>query len=490
MSGDMGVNLMVCIFVVYPGSCDNLIAEEAVQKLGLKIENRPKHYKLQWLKKGTEVTVSKRVLVTFSVGTTYKDSVWCDMVPMDTYHLLLGRPWEYDRNTTHNGRANTYNFLFGGVKIALMPNKPKELVNKPTGTLLTLSQSEDELEMGDEVHRAVHDNLVRGNSKYKQDADQVDFEVGDFMWVVLTKDRFPVGEYNKLSTKKIGPLEIIEKIDSNAYRLKLPSHIRCFDVFNVKHLLSYHGDSSNDDLVVNSRANFVYPGGMMQAQLCVWLSGYTSALQIADVFGSDYTFALQIANVFGSGSTLVCLHLFGLLRIETSSSTESALWDAPLCVCFSVFVYFMFGKLSMFTAAALAGEIQTSPKLLAQTALSVALDMTRTTSSSMVKLAEVHGMSLREISAMKDCIELLGDSVYELKQSLDEMTFPGSKDSGLVVSDIQTWVSSAMTDEETCSEGFADDPKMKGVVRGKIVNVAHLISNALALINNYASLGS
>ncbi|GJU36998.1 retrotransposon protein, putative, ty1-copia subclass [Tanacetum coccineum] len=60
--------------------------------------------------------------------------------------------------------------------------------------------------------------------------------------------------------KKIGPLEIVEKINSNAYRLKLPSHIRCSDVFNVKHLLPYHGDSSDDDPVVNSRANFVYPG--------------------------------------------------------------------------------------------------------------------------------------------------------------------------------------------------------------------------------------
>ncbi|GJT87454.1 hypothetical protein Tco_1069171 [Tanacetum coccineum] len=114
-----------------------------------------------------------------------------------------------------------------------------------------------------EVHKAVRDNLVRANSKYKQDADQkrrqVDFEVGDFVWAILTKDRFPVGEYNKLSAKKIGPLEIVEKINSNAYRLKLPSHIRCSDVFNVKHLLPYHGDSSHDDLVGNSRTNFVYP---------------------------------------------------------------------------------------------------------------------------------------------------------------------------------------------------------------------------------------
>ncbi|GJV31416.1 reverse transcriptase domain-containing protein [Tanacetum coccineum] len=116
-----------------------------------------------------------------------------------------------------------------------------------------------------DVHKVVHENLVRANSKYKQDADHkrrhVDFEVGDFVWAVLTKDRFPVGEYNKLSAKKIGPLEIMEKMNSNAYRLKLPSHIRCSDVFNVKHLLPYHGDSSNEDSVGNSRTNFVYPGG-------------------------------------------------------------------------------------------------------------------------------------------------------------------------------------------------------------------------------------
>ncbi|GKA13150.1 putative nucleotidyltransferase, ribonuclease H [Tanacetum coccineum] len=121
------------------------------------------------------------------------------------------------------------------------------------------------------VHKAVHENLVRVNSKYKQDADHkrrhVDFEEGDFVWAVLTKDRFHVREYNKLSAKKIGPLEIVEKINSNAYHLKLPSHIRCSDVFNVKHLIPYHGDSSDDDLAMNSRANFVYPGGMMEAQV-------------------------------------------------------------------------------------------------------------------------------------------------------------------------------------------------------------------------------
>ncbi|KVI04553.1 Pectinesterase inhibitor [Cynara cardunculus var. scolymus] len=105
----------------------------------------------------------------------------------------------------------------------------------------------------------------------------------------------------------------------------------------------------------------------------------------------------------------------------------------------------------------------------------------------MIKLSRVHGMAPREVAAMKDYIEMLSDSVYELNGSLEEMNRSGSKDSELVINDIQTWVSSAMTDEDTCSEGFVNDPKMKSMVRGKIVNVAHLTSNALALINSYAS---
>ncbi|GKD15109.1 hypothetical protein Tco_1199516 [Tanacetum coccineum] len=57
VTGDVRVNLMVCTFVVDPRSCDNLIAEEAVQKLGLKTENRPKPYTVTMaLKKGLRLS--------------------------------------------------------------------------------------------------------------------------------------------------------------------------------------------------------------------------------------------------------------------------------------------------------------------------------------------------------------------------------------------------------------------------------------------------
>ncbi|KAH7575788.1 hypothetical protein JRO89_XS02G0221600 [Xanthoceras sorbifolium] len=80
------------------------------------------------------------------------------------------------------------------------------------------------------------------------------------------KQVFAVGEYHKLAARKIGPLEILEKINLNAYRLKLPTHIRTHDVFNIKHLIPFRGDSSNDEAVGNSRSNFSNLGRMMQQQ--------------------------------------------------------------------------------------------------------------------------------------------------------------------------------------------------------------------------------
>ncbi|KAK3040085.1 hypothetical protein RJ639_027811 [Escallonia herrerae] len=136
-----------------------------------------------------------------------------------------------------------------------------------------------------------------------------------------------------------------------------------------------------------------------------------------------------------------------------------------------------------------ASAIQNSPKLLAHESLSVALDTARSTSTMMLRLSHTRGMKPRENGAMKDCVEELSDSVDELMNSLGEMSQPKGKSFELMISDIQTWVSAALTDEDTCSEGFAGNAmngKIKNIVRGRIVNVAHLTSNALALINNYA----
>ena len=43
---------------------------------------------------------------------------------MDACHLLLGRPWQYDRRVIYDSFKNTYAFNKDGNKIVLTPFKP------------------------------------------------------------------------------------------------------------------------------------------------------------------------------------------------------------------------------------------------------------------------------------------------------------------------------------------------------------------------------
>lgn len=65
--------------------------------------------------------------------------------------------------------------------------------------------------------------IETSNTNYKAAIDKhmkpVLFVVGDYVWAVLTEDHYPTSAYNKLSAKKIGPCEITEKINDNAYQL-------------------------------------------------------------------------------------------------------------------------------------------------------------------------------------------------------------------------------------------------------------------------------
>ncbi|KAK8690537.1 hypothetical protein V6N13_074070 [Hibiscus sabdariffa] len=137
-----------------------------------------------------------------------------------------------------------------------------------------------------------------------------------------------------------------------------------------------------------------------------------------------------------------------------------------------------------------ASTIQTSPRLIVHAALNVALSNAKTTTASMVKLSKTQGLQPKQTSAMQDCLEVLSDTEDELTKSIGEMDKINSSNAGLTINNIQTWVSAALTDEDTCSdvfEGKSISSNAKTSVKSQLLTVAHLTSNALALINDYAS---
>ena len=61
---------------------------------------------------------------------------------MDVCYLLLGRPWQYDRNVVHDGRMNTYTMEKDGGTQRLLPIKDKEVKPEVSNTIILMSGKE------------------------------------------------------------------------------------------------------------------------------------------------------------------------------------------------------------------------------------------------------------------------------------------------------------------------------------------------------------
>ncbi|XP_022877035.1 uncharacterized protein LOC111395282 [Olea europaea var. sylvestris] len=105
------------------------------------------HVHDQWLNESGEVRVNKWVLINFSIGR-YSDKAVCDVVPMQAGHILLGRPWQFDRKATHDGYRNWYSFVKDGRSITLAPLTPAQVY-------------EDQIELRNEEERRARESIKR-----------------------------------------------------------------------------------------------------------------------------------------------------------------------------------------------------------------------------------------------------------------------------------------------------------------------------------------
>ena len=98
-----------------------------VEKLSLTTRPHPHPYYIQWFNNSGKVKVTRTVCVHFSIST-YADYVDCDVVPMQACSLLLGRPWQFDKNSVHHGRNNQYTLVHNDKNITLLPMTPDSIL--------------------------------------------------------------------------------------------------------------------------------------------------------------------------------------------------------------------------------------------------------------------------------------------------------------------------------------------------------------------------
>ncbi|XP_041007852.1 pectinesterase inhibitor 4-like [Juglans microcarpa x Juglans regia] len=200
-----------------------------------------------------------------------------------------------------------------------------------------------------------------------------------------------------------------------------------------------------------------------------------------------------------SSTTLTILILLNLLflvsNIPTTLAATSSASNSVSTISYKTYIQTAcnsttYPRVCYSSLSPYASTIKGHPQKLCKTALSVAAKAARNASSTISNLSKLMALTRSEAAVIKDCIENVKDSIDELKQSLNEMGHLGAcgSDCQLQISNIKTWVSAAITDESTCTDGL-EEQKVSATVKNKIsssiLNVARPTSNALSLFNSH-----
>ncbi|XP_016647367.1 PREDICTED: 21 kDa protein-like [Prunus mume] len=147
-----------------------------------------------------------------------------------------------------------------------------------------------------------------------------------------------------------------------------------------------------------------------------------------------------------------------------------------------------------------ASAIQNNPAQLAKVAISVSLAKARRMAAYVSDISRQadYGADPRSASALHDCFSNFDEAVDQIHDSLTQMrqlSSPAGSGGGsflFQMSNVQTWMSAALTDEETCTDGFEDvaEGPLKTDVIKRVENVKKVTSNALALVNSFAEKGA
>ncbi|KAJ1390766.1 Pectinesterase, catalytic [Sesbania bispinosa] len=97
-------------------------------------------------------------------------------------------------------------------------------------------------------------------------------------------------------------------------------------------------------------------------------------------------------------------------------------------------------------------------------------------------------LTKRQKTALHDCLETIDETLYELGKAKDDLRdYPSKKSLSQHANDLITLMSSAITYQDTCLDGFSHDEadrKLRKYLEKGELHVEHLCSNALVMIKN------
>ena len=160
----------VCDLIIDGGSETNCVSHQLVQDLKLNTRDHPNPYKLRWLDSKAEGFVKKQCLINFSIGS-YHDEILCDVLDMNACHILLGRPWQHDRHSIHNGFTNIYTIKHEGKMKDLIPLPPYKISPTPSkqkkvNFIISKGDCHREVKNGEELLFLFTKEISEGQDQY------------------------------------------------------------------------------------------------------------------------------------------------------------------------------------------------------------------------------------------------------------------------------------------------------------------------------------
>lgn len=113
------------------------------------------------------------------------------------------------------------------------------------------------------------------------------------------------------------------------------------------------------------------------------------------------------------------------------------------------------------------------------------IDIIRQVSSTLSQFATLFG-DFRLSNAVSDCLDLLDSTSEDLSWTVSATQNPNGKhnSTGNLSSDLRTWLSAALINQDTCSDGFeGTNSIVKGLVTGGLNQITSLVQNLLTQVD-------